>query len=64
MDVSLILKVAGVGMLVTVVAQILGKAGRDEQAMLVSIAGIILVLLLLIEEIGALIEQVRGVFGF
>jgi len=64
MDVSLVLKVAGVGMLVTVVAQILGKAGRDEQAMLVSIAGIILVLLLLVEELGALITQVRGVFGF
>lgn len=64
MDVSLVLKVAGVGMLVTVVAQILGKAGRDEQAMLVSIAGIILVLLLLVEELGALIMQVRGVFGF
>ena len=58
------LKVAGVGMLVTVVAQILGKAGRDEQAMLVSIAGIVLVLLLLVEEIGSLITQVRGVFGF
>ena len=64
MDVSLVLKVAGVGMLVTVVAQILGKAGRDEQAMLVSIAGIILVLLLLVEELGELIMQVRGVFGF
>ena len=64
MDVSLVLKVAGVGMLVTVVAQILGKAGRDEQAMLVSIAGIILVLLLLVEELGALITQVRGVCGF
>ncbi|MBO5790199.1 MAG: stage III sporulation protein AC [Clostridia bacterium] len=64
MDVSLVLKVAGVGMLVTVVAQILGKAGRDEQAMLVSIAGIVLVLLLLVEEIGSLITQVRGVFGF
>ena len=64
MAVSLVLKVAGVGMLVTVVAQILGKAGRDEQAMLVSIAGIVLVLLLLVEEIGSLITQVRGVFGF
>ncbi|MBO5788853.1 MAG: stage III sporulation protein AC [Clostridia bacterium] len=64
MDVSLVLKVAGVGMLVTITSQILGKAGRDEQAMLVSVAGMILVLLMLIEEIGALIEQVRGVFGF
>ena len=40
MDVSLILKVAGVGILVAVAAQILSKSGRDEQAMLVGIAGI------------------------
>ncbi|MFA5561729.1 MAG: stage III sporulation protein AC [Eubacteriales bacterium] len=64
MDVSLVLKVAGVGMLVTVASQILGKAGRDEQAMLVSIAGIIIVLLLLVEEIGRLFSTVRAVFGF
>ena len=64
MDISLVLKVAGVGMLVTVVAQILGKAGRDEQAMLVSIAGIIIALLMLVQELGGLIEQIRGVFAF
>ena len=64
MDVGLILKVAGVGMLIAVSHQILAKSGRDEQAMLVSIAGIIVVLLLLVEELGALIMQVRGVFGF
>ena len=64
MDVGLVLKVAGVGMLVTVTSQILGKAGRDEQAMLVSIAGIIIVLLMLVEEIGTLISEVRAVFGF
>ena len=64
MDISLVLKVAGVGMLVTVVAQILGKAGRDEQAMMVSIAGMIIVLLMLVQELGALIAQIRGVFGF
>ncbi len=63
MDVSLILKVAGVGMLVTVAYQILSKAGRDEQAMLVSISGIIIVLLLLVNELGALIEKVKSVFG-
>ena len=64
MDVSLVLKVAGVGMLVTVASQILGKAGRDEQAMLVSLAGMIIVLLMLVEEIGTLIVEVRAVFGF
>jgi stage III sporulation protein AC len=48
MDVSLVLKVAGVGILVSVAQQILSRAGRDEQSMLVSLAGIVLVLLLLI----------------
>lgn len=63
MDVSLVLKVAGVGILVSVAQQILSKAGRDEQAMLVTLSGIILVLLLLIEEIGRLFSLVESVFG-
>ena len=64
MDVSLILKVVGVGMIVTVSCQILSKAGRDEQSMLVSLSGIGLVLLMLIGEIGRLYEAIRSVFGF
>lgn len=63
MDIELILKVAGVGMVVTVVCQILSKLGRDEQATLVSIAGILVVLLLLVEEIASLISLLREVFG-
>lgn len=63
MDVGLILRVAGVGMLVSVACQVLSKSGRDEQAMLVSVAGIIIVLLMLIEELGKLIELVSSVFG-
>ena len=63
MDVSLILKVAGVGLLVTVARQILSKAGRDEQAMLVTLSGIVIVLLLLVQEIGTLFETVREIFG-
>ncbi|MBQ5793307.1 MAG: stage III sporulation protein AC, partial [Clostridia bacterium] len=49
MEVGLILKVAGVGLLVTVATQILNKSGRDEQATLVTIAGIVVVLLMLVE---------------
>ena len=63
MGIELVLKVAGVGMIVTVLCQILGKAGRDEQATLVSIAGIIIALLLLIEQIGVLIGTLCEVFG-
>lgn len=64
MDISLILKVAGVGILVTVACQILSRAGREEQATLVSIAGIVIVLMMLVSEIGELFLTVREVFGF
>lgn len=63
MDISLIIKVVGVGILVSVACQILSKSGRDEQSMLVTIAGIVVVLLLLIEEIGSLFDTIRSVFG-
>ena len=63
MNIELILKVAGVGILVTVAYQILMKSGRDEQAMLVSVAGIIIVLLMLVNEIGGLFDAIRSVFG-
>lgn len=63
MDISLIIKVAGVGMLVAVVTQVLSKSGRDEQAMLVTVAGLVVVLLFLVREMGALLDTVRSVFG-
>ena len=63
MDVSLILKVAGVGLLVAICAQILQKSGKDEQAMLVTVGGLIVVMLMLVGKIGELIENVRSVFG-
>ena len=63
MDVTLILRVAGVGILVTVANSILSKSGRDEQSVFVTIAGIITVLLMLVGEIGALFNSVRSIFG-
>lgn len=63
MDISLIIKVAGVGILVAVASQILNKSGRDEQATFVTIAGIIVTLMLLISEIGELFDFVRSIFG-
>ncbi len=64
MDIAVILKVAGVGILVSVASQILQKSGRDEQAMFVTVAGIVVVFLMLIEEIDKLFMLVRSVFGF
>ena len=63
MEIGLILKIAGVGILVSVITTILGKAGKDEQAMLVTVAGIVVVMLMLVEEIGVLIQTVQAVFG-
>ena len=63
MDIGLVLKVAGVGILVSVACQILSRAGREEQAMLVSLSGIIIVLAMLVAEIGSLFDMVKEVFG-
>lgn len=63
MDVALILKIAGVGLLVSVVYQILKKSEREEQAMLVSLAGVIVVLLMLVTELAELIDTIRQIFG-
>ncbi|MBO5907931.1 MAG: stage III sporulation protein AC [Clostridia bacterium] len=63
MDVELILKVAGVGMIITVLCQIMSKAGRDEQSTMVSLAGMVVILILLAERIGELISTLKEVFG-
>jgi stage III sporulation protein AC len=62
MDVTLILKVVGVGILVAVSSQILAKSGKDEQAMLVTVAGVIVVMLMLVSRMGELIDTVRALF--
>ena len=64
MDVSLILRVAGIGLLVAIAAQILSKNGREEQASFVTIAGIIVVFFILTQEIGRLFDSIRSTFGF
>ncbi len=63
MDITLLLKIAGIGLLVSVVCQILAKSGRDDQAMLVSIAGIVIVLMFLMRQISDLINTIKSTFG-
>ena len=63
MDIELILKVCGVGMIVTVLCTIMAKAGKEEQSSLVSLVGSIIILILLAEKIGELINILKGVFG-
>lgn len=64
MDIGLILKIAGVGVLVSVASVILNKSGRDEQAMLLGVAGFVVVMLMLVGEIGKLFDTVQSIFGF
>lgn len=63
MDVSLIIRIAGLGILVAIASQILSKSGRDEQATFVTIAGIIVALMLLIDQIRDLFDAVTDLFG-
>lgn len=63
MDIALLMKVAGVGLLISASTMILSKSGRDEQGMLLTITGIVVVMLMLAEEIGTLFDTVCGIFG-
>ena len=63
MEIEFVLKAAGIGMIVAVVCQVLSKSGRDEQATLVSITGIVILLFMIIGEIGEIITALRGIFG-
>ena len=62
MEIGLILKIAGVGFIVAVAAQILNKTGRDEKGTLLIIAGVIVVFFMLIGEIGDLFDKIKDVF--
>lgn len=62
MNVDLIFKVAGVGIVVAVLNQLLVRSGREEQALLTTIAGLIVVLYVLTSEIGNLFESIKTIF--
>ncbi len=63
MEIDLIFRIAAVGIIVAVLHQILLRAGREEQAMMTTLAGVIVVLSMLIYEISDLFSQVKTVFG-
>lgn len=63
MDIDLIFKIAGIGIIVSVLSLVLKKSDREEQAMMTVLAGLIVVLMLIIEQISALFETVKAVFG-
>ena len=63
MDVDMIFKIAAIGIIVAVLNQVLIRSGREEQAMMTTLAGLIAVLMMLIGEIGNLFDTVISVFG-
>lgn len=64
MDVDLIFKIAAVGILVAVLNLLLSRAGRDEQALMTTIAGLVVVLIIIIQEISDLFALIKDLFGF
>lgn len=63
MDIDLIFKIAGTGIIVAVLNLVLKCAEREEQAMMTTLAGLIVVLVIIVQEIGGLFETVKSVFG-
>ena len=64
MQIDLIFKVAAIGIIVAVPGQLLIRSGREEQAMLTTLAGLIVVLMIIVQQIGQLFETIKNVFGF
>ena len=64
MDVDLVFKIAAIGILVAVLNILLSRAGRDEQALMTTIAGLVVVLVLIIEKISELFNLIKSLFAF
>ena len=64
LQVDLIFKIAAVGLLVGFLNMVLTRAGRDEQALMMTISGLIIVMLVLLEQIGQLFTSIRQIFAF
>ena len=63
MDVDLIFRIAAVGILVAVLGQLLTRSGRDEQALMTTIAGLVVVLVLVIQKISELFDLIKSLFS-
>ncbi len=64
MDIDLIFKIAAVGIIVSILTQVLARSGRDEQATMTSLAGLVVVLMMLAQKIADLFDLVKTLFEF
>ena len=64
MEIDLVFKIAAIGMIVSILNQVLTRSGRDEQATLTSLAGLVVVLMMLAPQIAELFDLVKSLFDF
>ena len=64
MEIELIFKIAAVGMIVSILNQVLSRSGRDEQATMTTLAGLVVVLMMVAQKIADLFELVKNLFHF
>lgn len=64
MDIELIFKIAAIGIIVSILSQVLTRSGRDEQATMTTLAGLVVVLMILSQKIAELFELVKRLFDF
>ncbi len=63
MDVNFIFRIAAIGIIVSVLNQLLVRSGREEQAMLTTLAGLVVVLMMVVNEIGSLFDTIKSIFN-
>jgi len=64
MDIDLIFKIAAIGIIVSILNQVLSRSGRDEQATMTTLAGLVVVLMMLARKIAELFDLVKALFEF
>ena len=64
MEIDLVFKIAAIGIIVSILNQVLSRSGREEQATMTTLAGLVVVLVMVAREISDLFELVKSLFGF
>ncbi len=64
MNIDFIFKIAAIGIIVAVLSLVLSRSGREEQAMMTTLAGLIVVLMMLVQQISQLFGTIESLFGF
>lgn len=64
MEIDLVFKIAAIGIIVSILNQVLSRSGREEQATLTTLAGVVVVLMMVAQKIADLFDLVKRLFGF